>query len=123
MPAPTSADEKAQLACTLASLILADEAIKPTGDKISQILSAANVTVPGYWPGLFVKAFSGQNVSNVIFTAPLASGTAAPAAAAAAASSSSAAAEEAPKEEKKKEESEADVGAGGLFGEDAGADY
>ena len=105
------------MACTLATLILSDEKISITSDKISTILTAANVTVAPYWPGLFNKTFASSNIAEIVFNAPLASSGPAPAAAAAGPAVAEAAAEE-KKEEKK--ESEADVGAGGLFGDDDG---
>ena len=124
MVKPATEDQKAQLACTLATLILSDEKISITSEKIGSLLTAANVQVAPYWPGLFNKTFAGANVAEIVFNAPLASPG--PAAASAAPAASGSVAEEKPKEEeKKKEESEADVGAGGLFGDDGGdgADY
>ncbi|EDW77707.1 large ribosomal subunit protein P1 [Drosophila tropicalis] len=99
---------KAELACVYASLILVDDDVAVTGEKISTILKAANVEVEPYWPGLFAKALEGVNVKDLITNigsgvgAAPAGGAAAPAAAAAPAGG------EAKKEEKKKEE-ESDV--------------
>ncbi|KAF4522546.1 hypothetical protein B566_EDAN012837 [Ephemera danica] len=97
---------KNELACVYAALILVDDEVPITGDKIQTILKAANVEVEPYWPGLFAKALEGisvkdliTNVGSGVGAAP--AGGAAPAAAAAAVD---APAEK--KEEKKKEESE-----------------
>ena len=124
---PTTADQKAQLACTLATLILADEKIAITAEKITSILGASSIEVAPYWPGLFKNTFASANVKSLVLNAPVtaAAGPAAAATAAAPGAASGAAAEEKPKEEEKKQESEADVGAGGLFGDDGadGADY
>ncbi|EDW03413.1 60S acidic ribosomal protein P1 [Drosophila grimshawi] len=98
---------KAELACVYASLILVDDDVAVTGEKISTILKAANVEVEPYWPGLFAKALEGINVKDLITN--IGSGVgAAPAGGAAAPAASDAPAAESKKEEKKKEE-ESDV--------------
>ncbi|KAH8333845.1 large ribosomal subunit protein P1 [Drosophila suzukii] len=94
---------KAELACVYASLILVDDDVAVTGEKINTILKAANVEVEPYWPGLFAKALEGINVKDLITN--IGSGVgAAPAGGAAPAAASAAPAAEAKKEEKKKEE-------------------
>ncbi|XP_076686480.1 ribosomal protein LP1 isoform X2 [Andrena cerasifolii] len=95
---------KAELACVYSALILVDDDVAVTGEKIQTILKAANVDVESYWPGLFAKALEGVNVKELITN--IGSGVgAAPAAAPTAAAPASAEAAPA-KEEKKKEESE-----------------
>ncbi|XP_058806305.1 large ribosomal subunit protein P1 [Phymastichus coffea] len=96
--------QKAELACVYAALILADDDVAVTGEKIQTILKAANVDVEPYWPGLFTKALEGVNVKDLITKI----GAGAGAAPAAGAPVAAAAAAEAPaaKEEKKKEESD-----------------
>ncbi|XP_076246617.1 ribosomal protein LP1 [Calliopsis andreniformis] len=95
---------KAELACVYSALILVDDDIAVTGEKIQTILKAANVDVESYWPGLFAKALEGVNVKDLITN--IGSGVGA-APAAAPTSATPAAAEAAPaKEEKKKEEPE-----------------
>nr|AIU94792.1 hypothetical protein [Phragmatopoma lapidosa] len=92
-----------ELACTYAALILADDDVSITDEKITAILKAAKVDVEPFWPGLFAKALTGMSIKDLISnvgSAP-AAGAAAPAAGGAAD-----AAAEAPKEEAKKEESE-----------------
>ncbi|RWS23259.1 ribosomal protein LP1-like protein [Leptotrombidium deliense] len=58
-----------ELACVYSALILQDDEIAVTGEKINTILKAANVEVEPYWPSLFAKALEGidlkQLVSNV----------------------------------------------------------
>ncbi|XP_017038485.1 large ribosomal subunit protein P1 [Drosophila kikkawai] len=96
---------KAELACVYASLILVDDDVAVTGEKINTILKAANVEVEPYWPGLFAKALEGINVKDLITN--IGSGVgAAPAGGAAPAAASAAPAAEAKKEEKKEEESD-----------------
>ena len=94
---------KAELACVYASLILVDDDVAVTGEKINTILKAANVEVEPYWPGLFAKALEGINVKDLITN--IGSGVgAAPAGGAAPAAAAAAPAAESNKEEKKKEE-------------------
>ncbi|XP_041973636.1 60S acidic ribosomal protein P1 [Aricia agestis] len=94
---------KAELACVYSALILVDDDVAVTGEKISTILKAAAVDVEPYWPGLFAKALEGVNVRDLITN--IGSGVgAAPAAGAPAAAAAAAPAAEAAKEEKKKEE-------------------
>ncbi|EDV57228.1 60S acidic ribosomal protein P1 [Drosophila ficusphila] len=94
---------KAELACVYASLILVDDDVAVTGEKINTILKAANVEVEPYWPGLFAKALEGINVKDLITN--IGSGVgAAPAGGAAPAAAAAAPAAESKKEEKKKEE-------------------
>ncbi|CEF67562.1 60S acidic ribosomal protein P1 [Strongyloides ratti] len=103
-----------ELACVYASLILQDEDVSITADKIAAILKAANVSVEPFWPGLFAKALSGVDVAGLIAnigsgagsaaSAPAAAGGAAPAAAAAPAAEK--------KKEEAKEESDDDMGFG-----------
>lgn len=117
-----------ELACVYASLILQDEDVSITADKIAAILKAANVSVEPFWPGLFAKALSGVDVAVCYIykvfilinlqglianigsgagsaaSAPAAAGGAAPAAAAAPAAEK--------KKEEAKEESDDDMGFG-----------
>ncbi|XP_055636566.1 60S acidic ribosomal protein P1 [Toxorhynchites rutilus septentrionalis] len=109
---------KAELACVYSALILVDDDVAVTDEKISTILKAANVDIEPYWPGLFAKALEGINVKDLITNigSGVGSGGAAPAAGGAAAAAAPAAAEK--KEEKKEEEpeeSDDDMGFG-LFG-------
>ncbi|KAK3774858.1 hypothetical protein RRG08_008407 [Elysia crispata] len=106
-----------ELACVYAALILADDQVAITAEKISTILKAAGVSVEPYWPGLFAKALDGMNVKDLITNI----GSSAGAAPAAGGGAAPAAAEEAPadagkKEEKKEESEESDEDMGfGLF--------
>ncbi|EAA12468.5 60S acidic ribosomal protein P1 [Anopheles arabiensis] len=109
---------KAELACVYSALILVDDDVAVTDEKIATILKAANVDIEPYWPGLFAKALEGIDVKSLITSigSGVGSGGGAPAAAAGGAGAAPAAAEK--KEEKKEEEpeeSDDDMGFG-LFG-------
>ncbi|GLB44406.1 putative eukaryotic ribosomal protein P1 P2 family protein [Lyophyllum shimeji] len=102
------------LAASYAALILADEGIEITSDKLLTLTNAANVELEPIWASLMAKALEGKNVKDLLSNvgggaAPVA-GAAAPAAAA------GAPAAEAPKEEEKpaakEEESDEDMGFG-----------
>jgi len=92
-----------ELACVYSALILHDDDVDITADKIQKICTAANVTVEPFWPGLFAKALEGRNIGDLISN--VGSAPAAGAAAPAAGGDAPAAGEE--KKEEKKEESEA----------------
>ncbi|XP_044727954.1 60S acidic ribosomal protein P1 [Chrysoperla carnea] len=107
---------KAELACVYSALILVDDDVAVTGEKIQTILKAANVDVEPYWPGLFAKALEGINVKDLITSLGSGVGAAPAAGGAAAAPAAGAAPAAAAKEEKKKEpepeESDDDMGLG-----------
>ena len=95
-----------ELACTYAALILHDDGIAITADKIATIAKAAGVELEPYWPALFAKLLERKPIEELI---PNVGGGAAPAAAGAAAGG--AAAEEEKKEESsEEEESDDDMG-------------
>ncbi|KAF7992750.1 hypothetical protein HCN44_010402 [Aphidius gifuensis] len=107
----------AELACVYSALILADDDVAVTGEKIQTILKAANVDVEPYWPGLFAKALEGINIKDLISNIGSGAGAApasgAPVAAAAAASAGEAApAKAAEKKDEPEEESDDDMGFG-----------
>merc|ERR1712241_1597695 len=92
-----------ELACVYSALILYDDDIDITGEKMAKIISAAKVNVEAFWPGLSAKALQGRNIGDLICnvgSAPAAGGAAAPAAGGDAAA--------APAVEEKKEEKKAE---------------
>eukprot|EP00894_Picocystis_sp_ML_P003503 jgi/Pico_ML_1/54020/g4466.t1 len=95
-----------ELACTYAALILHDDDVPVTEDKIQAILKAANVEVEPYWPGMFAKLLAkkdmGDLITNVGAAGPAPAAGAAPAAAAGG-NAEAAKAEEAPEEEEEEE--------------------
>ncbi|KAF1976095.1 ribosomal protein 60S [Bimuria novae-zelandiae CBS 107.79] len=110
----------AELASSYAALILADDGVDITSDKLQSLIKAAKIEdVEPIWTSLFAKALEGKDVKDLLLNVG-SGGGAAPAAggAAAAASGGAAPAEEAaaPKEEAnnptEKEESDEDMGFG-----------
>ena len=99
-----------EVACVYSALILQDDDIAVTAEKINTILKAASVEVEPYWPTLFAKALEGVDLKSLITNVSAGvggmggGGGAAPGASAAGAEAP--AAKEEPKKEEKKEESE-----------------
>ncbi|KAI3693837.1 hypothetical protein L1987_76791 [Smallanthus sonchifolius] len=103
-----------ELACTYATLILSDDGIPITAEKIATILKAAKVECESYWPSLFAKLAEKKNIEDLIVNvgAGGGGGGGAPAVAAPAAGGAAAAAAPPPEEKKEepKEESDDDMG-------------
>merc|ERR1711881_371513 len=55
-----------ELACVYSALILYDDDVDITAEKMSKIIAAANVNVEAFWPGLFAKALQGRNIGDLI---------------------------------------------------------
>jgi len=105
-----------ELACTYSALILVDDDVPITAEKLTTILKAANVQFEPIWPTLFARAVTGVNVKDLLTKVGSAAAAAPAAAPAAAAASAPAAKKEEKKEEKKKEESEEEEDADMGFG-------
>ncbi|KAK4489784.1 hypothetical protein RD792_000437 [Penstemon davidsonii] len=90
-----------ELACTYAALILHDDGIAVTAEKIATLVKAANLTVESYWPSLFAKLCEKRNVEDLVMNVGSGGGGAA-AVAAPTASGGGAAAAAAPAAEEKK---------------------
>merc|ERR1712137_1210608 len=91
----------AELASSYAALILADEGLEITADKLQALISAAKVPeIEPIWTSLFAKALEGKDVKDLLLNVG---------------SGGAAAAADAPAEEKaeeEKEESDDDMGFG-----------
>ena len=55
-----------ELSCAYAALILNDDNIEITKEKIDSILNAAGVKVESYWVELFAEYFKNHNISELI---------------------------------------------------------
>ncbi|KAJ0042499.1 hypothetical protein Pint_17919 [Pistacia integerrima] len=102
-----------EIACSYACMILHDDGIAITADKIAQLVKASNLSVESYWPSLFAKLAEKRNIDDLIMNVGAGGGAAAPAAVSAPAGGAGGAAAAPPPEEKKeepKEESDDDMG-------------
>merc|ERR1712087_161410 len=95
-----------ELACTYAALILHDDGIAITADKIATVVKAAGVEVEPYWPTLFAKLLERKDIEDLITNV---GGGAAPAAGGAAAGGAAAAEAEEEKKSESEEESDDDM--------------
>ncbi|XP_051121181.1 60S acidic ribosomal protein P1-like [Andrographis paniculata] len=104
----------AEAACAYASLILHDDGIAVTAEKIAALLKASNVSVESYWPSLFAKLCEKRNVEDLIVNIGAGGGAAvavaAPSVGASGGAAPAAPATEEKKEETKEEESDDDMG-------------
>ncbi|KAH7193731.1 60S acidic ribosomal protein P1 [Fusarium flagelliforme] len=105
----------AELASSYAALILADDGIEITADKLQSLIKAAKVEeVEPIWTSIFAKALEGKDVKDLLVN--VGSGGGAAPAAAGGAAAGGAADEAAPAEEKEEEKEESDEDMGfGLF--------
>ncbi|KAJ4714572.1 60S acidic ribosomal protein P1-like [Melia azedarach] len=55
-----------ELACTCATLILHDDRIPVTAEKIATLVKAADLTVESYLPSLFAKLAEKRNLGDLI---------------------------------------------------------
>ena len=102
-----------ELACTYAALILNDDGIAITADKIMTLVKAANVQVESYWPALFAKLLEKRSIEDLITNVGSGGGGPAVAAGGPAVPAAGGAVAPPPVEEKKeepKEESDDDMG-------------
>jgi large subunit ribosomal protein LP1 len=109
----------AELATGYAALILADEGLEITADKLQTLTKAAGIEVESIWSSLFAKALEGKDVKDLLLNVggmrmilciilTLGSAGAAPAAASGAAAAGGAAPAEEKVEEKEEEKEESD---------------
>ncbi|ONI25754.1 hypothetical protein PRUPE_2G318300 [Prunus persica] len=101
----------AELACSYAAMILHDDGIAITSEKIAALVRSANVAVESYWPSLFAKLAEKRSLEDLILNAG-SGGCSAPVTVAAAPGGAASAAAPAVEEKKEepKEESDDDMG-------------
>jgi len=107
----------AELATSYAALILADDGVDITADKLQTLIKAAKIDdVEPIWTSLFAKALEGKDVKDLLLNVGSGGGAAAAAPAAGGAAGGAAPAEEAAEEKKEEEKEESDEDMGfGLF--------
>jgi len=106
-----STENISEQAVVYAALILQDDGVEITAEKLLALTKGAGVEVEPVWANIFAKALQGRNIGDMLMN--VGAGGAAPAAAAD--SGAAGAAADAPKEEEKeeeKEESDEDMGFG-----------
>jgi len=114
--------EHDELCCVYAALLLFDDKVDITADKLNKVIQASGNTVEGYYPEFFAKYLSSVDLNTLISSVGAGPATAAPVQAATTAAADKKDDKKAPakKEEKKKEpepEPEEDAGGfGDLFG-------
>ncbi|KAK4064904.1 uncharacterized protein Triagg1_8903 [Trichoderma aggressivum f. europaeum] len=102
----------AELASSYAALILADDGIEITADKLQTLISAAKVEVEPIWTSIFAKALEGKDIKDLLVNVGSGGGAAAAPGAAAAAGGAAADAPAEEEKEEEKEESDEDMGFG-----------
>eukprot|EP00005_Dracoamoeba_jomungandri_P005440 CAMPEP_0174258416 /NCGR_PEP_ID=MMETSP0439-20130205/7410_1 /TAXON_ID=0 /ORGANISM="Stereomyxa ramosa, Strain Chinc5" /LENGTH=117 /DNA_ID=CAMNT_0015341911 /DNA_START=74 /DNA_END=427 /DNA_ORIENTATION=- len=107
-------DQIAELACSYAALILHDDDVAITADKITSLIKAAGVYVPPYYPPLFERVLKGRKMEDLLSAQGSVAAPSGPGPAAGGEKADAGAAEE--EEEEEEEEQEEDMG--GLFGDD-----
>merc|ERR1712228_394276 len=71
--------EHDELCCSYAALMLHDDGVEITAEKLSKVIKDSGNPVEPYWPMLFAKALKSANVSDLL-TNVASAGPAAPAA-------------------------------------------
>ncbi|KAL8804096.1 MAG: hypothetical protein Q9200_005958 [Gallowayella weberi] len=106
-----------ELATSYAALILADDDVEVTPDKLQTLIKAANIDdVESIWTTLFAKALEGKNVKDMLLNVGSGGGAAAAPTGGAGGATAVSAPEEAKEEKKEEEKEESDEDMGfGLF--------
>merc|ERR1740138_1476251 len=64
--AELSAEQKDELICTYAALILHDDGAEVSAENMNKLIKAAGCSVEAYWPTLYAKMLSGKDVSKML---------------------------------------------------------
>merc|ERR1711935_524774 len=65
-PSKLSKSEKDELVCSYAALMLHDDGVEITAEKLNKVIKASGNTVEPYWPMLFVKALKTANIGDLL---------------------------------------------------------
>ncbi|XP_004516943.1 large ribosomal subunit protein P1-like, partial [Cicer arietinum] len=65
-----------ELACIYSILMLHNDGIAITAEKINTILKAVGVTVESYWPSLFAKLAQNKSIDDLVLNAGATGGAA-----------------------------------------------
>jgi large subunit ribosomal protein LP1 len=102
-----------ELAASYAALILADDGVEITSDKLQTLIKAANVEgVEPIWTSIFAKALDGKDIKDLLTNVGSGGGAPVAGGAAGGADGGAAPAAEEKKEEEAAEESDEDMGFG-----------
>mmetsp|Transcript_17446 Transcript_17446/g.16655 ORF Transcript_17446/g.16655 Transcript_17446/m.16655 type:complete len:109 (-) Transcript_17446:67-393(-) len=102
------------IACGYAALLLQDDDVPVTADKLKSILDASKIEYESYWPDIFAKNVADLDLKDLITS--ISSGGAAPVAVAVAAPAAGGAAPAAAEKKKEESDDESDDDMGlGLF--------
>uniref|UniRef100_UPI00358F963F large ribosomal subunit protein P1-like isoform X2 n=1 Tax=Myxine glutinosa TaxID=7769 RepID=UPI00358F963F len=113
LPAPvTMACSTAELACIYSALILYDDDVSITEDKLVALIKAAGVQVEPFWPSLYAKALGNVNLGALITNVAGGMATGAPPAPSAETAPAVTEAPEVKKEVEESSESDEDMGFG-----------
>lgn len=56
-----------EAACVYAALILHDDGVEITAEKMSALIDAAGIEIEPIWPTLFAKALAGKDIGAFLF--------------------------------------------------------
>ncbi|EFH53933.1 hypothetical protein ARALYDRAFT_906225 [Arabidopsis lyrata subsp. lyrata] len=93
-----------ELACTYAALVLHNDGIDVTAEKISTLVKTANLDIESYWPSLLAKLFQNKNMDDLIMNASAGGSAGSPRAVSSSSSSFGSATQAAPVAEEKNKE-------------------
>ena len=64
----TTPNEKAQLGCVYAALILNDDGVEITAEKLTALLKAANLDVNPFWTTRFARVLKNRDLNDLIMS-------------------------------------------------------
>ncbi len=61
-----SSQDKATLACSYAMMILHDEGLGVTAEKVQKLITASGIEIEGYWAKIFAANMDGVDLSDLM---------------------------------------------------------